>query len=111
MAAERVYGSIIDDLPDRPELRQNYPNPFNPTTTIEFRLGEDPGIVTIKVFNMLGQQIAILLDRVQMEGGEQSVQFDASRLTSGVYFYRITAESMGGDRQTFQAVRRMTLLK
>jgi hypothetical protein len=46
-----------------------------------------------------------------MEGGEQSVQFDASRLSSGVYFYRLLSESVDGDRQVFQAVRRMTLLK
>jgi hypothetical protein len=79
------------DLPLRYELRQNYPNPFNPTTTIEFQL-TDPAVVTLKVYNIVGQEIATLIDNQMMEDGEQQVQFDASNFASGVYFYRIVAE-------------------
>ena len=90
------------------ELQQNYPNPFNPTTTIEFKLPE-PGAVTLKVYNMLGQEVRILLNNEMMEDGEQSVEFDASGLPSGVYFYKITAQ--GEDNQQFQSIKRMILMK
>jgi Secretion system C-terminal sorting domain len=71
-------------------LYQNYPNPFNPLTTIEFSLAE-PGLVTLKIYNLLGQEVRSLLDNEMIEEGEQSVDFDGGNLPSGVYFYRLTA--------------------
>jgi hypothetical protein len=77
-------------------LRQNYPNPFNPTTTIEFELAR-PSIVTLKVYNLLGQEVATLLDREFMEDGPGGVDFDASGYASGVYFYRLISEGIPGE--------------
>ncbi|MFH1194557.1 MAG: T9SS type A sorting domain-containing protein [bacterium] len=65
----------------------NYPNPFNPTTTIKYTIPED-GIVTIKVFDVLGREIITLVNQRQLKG-DYSVEFDASGLASGMYIYRI----------------------
>ena len=102
--------SILDQMPELFTLQQNYPNPFNPSTTIDFNLAE-PGIVTLKVFNLLGQEVAILLDREEMEDGEQSVEFNANNLTSGIYFYKIFAQGIGESKMQLQATKRMMLVK
>jgi FG-GAP-like repeat/Secretion system C-terminal sorting domain len=78
-------------IPTQTTLGQNYPNPFNPTTQIEFSLTE-PSIVTLKVYNLLGQEVRILVNNELIEEGEQSVEFDASDLPSGIYFYYIQAQ-------------------
>ncbi len=70
-------------------LSQNYPNPFNPTTNIRFTL-QQAGDVSLKVFNMLGQEVATLING-RVGSGLQTVQFDASDLASGVYLYRLQA--------------------
>ena len=70
-------------------LLQNYPNPFNPTTNIEFRIA-DVGFVTLKVYDVLGRRVATLVNRVEQPGNYE-VQFNGSRLASGVYFYRLVA--------------------
>ena len=76
--------------PEKFALRQNYPNPFNPTTTINFTLPE-PGNVTLKVYNMLGQEVATLINNEHRgASATHSILFDASRLSSGVYFYTLT---------------------
>jgi len=83
-------------------LAQNYPNPFNPTTNIRYEL-KTAGMVRLSVYDMLGRQVATLVNEVQSEG-PQVVSFDAGNMTSGVYFYKLEA----GD-QVF--TRKMTLLK
>jgi len=83
-------------------LYQNYPNPFNPTTTISFDLPEDVRINLI-VFNMLGQQVAILKNE-SMSAGYYHINFNASSLASGIYFYRIQA----GEHQSW---KKMMILK
>lgn len=67
----------------------NYPNPFNPTTTINYQLPQD-GFVTIKVYDMLGKEVAVLVNESK-SAGYHRVNFDASKLTSGVYIYTINA--------------------
>ena len=114
MVAEKIAGS---GLPAEYELRQNYPNPFNPTTTIEFALPEI-SLVTLKVYNILGQEVATLVNHEMLEDGDQEVVFDASVLSSGVYFYRLTTESVVVDQEegavtgkAFTTTKKMLLVK
>ncbi len=74
-------------LPEQFSLAQNYPNPFNPSTDIRYRI-VTPGFVSLRVFNILGQEVATLVNKHQ-PAGEFTVRFDARRLSSGVYFYRV----------------------
>ena len=83
-------------------LEQNYPNPFNPSTTIEFGMPQN-GFVTLKVFNVLGKEVATLVNG-QIETGEHRVEFDASGLNSGVYFYQI-------ESGNYTETKKMILLK
>ncbi len=91
--------------PETFKLDQNYPNPFNPTTTISFTLPED-GIVSLTIYNVLGQQVATVLNHEEMTSGDNEVSFDASQLSSGVYFYRLVV-----NNGQFQQVKKMMLLK
>ena len=84
------------------KLEQNYPNPFNPTTTIGYEV-PTAAFVTIKVYDMLGKEITTLVN-TNIDAGVHEITFDASRLTSGVYLYRMTA-----GRYTIQ--KKMLLLK
>ena len=76
------------DLPAKVYLQQNYPNPFNPTTTISFGLTE-PGNVSLKVHDMSGRTVASLLDG-EMSAGDHAIEFDASDLSTGMYYYTLT---------------------
>ncbi len=95
-------------------LNQNYPNPFNPTTTIRFSLPQEAK-VTLKIFNILGQEVATLLNREDISEGDQEIDFDASHLSSGVYFYRISVEGITDENgvvgQSYNAVKKMILVK
>ena len=93
-----------EEMPDEISLSQNYPNPFNPTTVIRFTIHE-PRTTTLKVFDVLGREVATLLNNEQIEAGEHEIQFDASALTSGVYFYRL---SVDGE---FSETKKLLLLK
>ncbi len=83
-------------------LFQNYPNPFNPETNISFSLPAASN-VSLRVFNLLGQEVALLVNGAQ-EAGTHVVKFDGTNLTSGVYIYRLEAEG-------FSATRKMILMK
>ncbi|MCH8569687.1 MAG: T9SS type A sorting domain-containing protein, partial [Balneolales bacterium] len=76
-----------NELPGELALKQNYPNPFNPTTNINFELPET-GQVRLSVYNMLGQQVATLVNS-SMQAGRHTAVFDGSRLSSGMYIYRL----------------------
>ena len=76
--------------PEQFTLSQNYPNPFNPTTNIPFSL-PTANRVTLTVYNVLGQQVATLVNNKQFTAGQHTIGFDASRLSSGMYIYRIEA--------------------
>ncbi|TAK54691.1 MAG: T9SS type A sorting domain-containing protein, partial [Bacteroidetes bacterium] len=97
LAPPLIYAPVIAEYseeetePFEYDLYQNYPNPFNPTTQIEFYLTE-AGRVTLKVYNTLGQEVARVLDGVEMEAGRIIEPFDGSSLSSGVYFYQLTIE-------------------
>jgi Secretion system C-terminal sorting domain len=91
------------------QLLQNYPNPFNPFTTIEFILPE-PATISLKVYNILGQEVARIFDHEYTEEIHQVVDFDASALPSGVYFYRLIVESSEDGRIT-SMVKKMMVIK
>lgn len=95
-------GDSKDAMPTSFGLTQNYPNPFNPVTSIEFSL-PTAGPVRFDVFNILGQNVTTLIDK-PMSAGHHTVEFDASKQPSGIYFYRLTHTS-GSD------TRKMVLLK
>ena len=83
-------------------LSQNYPNPFNPTTKINFALPKS-GLVTMKIYDILGKEVATLVNEVK-NAGSYTVDFNASNLTSGVYFYKVSVNG-------FSEVKKMLLLK
>jgi hypothetical protein len=89
ITASSLTGVTERALPTVFALDQNYPNPFNPATTIDFALPKDAR-VNLQVYNVLGQQVATLVDEVR-QAGYYSVRFDAGRLASGLYIYRIVA--------------------
>jgi hypothetical protein len=97
------------DHPDRFGLAQNFPNPFNAGTDIAYEIGfpadgsKGPGWTTLKVYDILGREIATLVNEPRV-AGRYSVRFDASRLSSGTYFYQLRS---GGHVQA----RRMLLIK
>ncbi|MBU1936701.1 T9SS type A sorting domain-containing protein, partial [bacterium] len=89
-------------LPTEYALGQNYPNPFNPTTTITYAL-KDAGFVTLKVYNLLGQEVANLVSE-QLNPGSYTANFNATNLPSGIYVYRLEVND-------FTAQQKMVLLK
>jgi hypothetical protein len=88
-------------------LAQNYPNPFNPATTISFEIAKAAN-VTLTVYNVLGQKVVTLVNE-RKTAGDYRINFDGSRLASGVYLYMIKAKATDGE--LFQSVRKMLLLK
>jgi len=78
-------------------LSQNYPNPFNPSTQINYKVGE-PGLVQLKVYNVLGVEVATLINE-QKIAGNYTIEFDASRFSSGVYFYSISVNNFSQTRK------------
>ncbi len=91
-----------NSLPTRFSLSQNYPNPFNPTTVISYSLPATER-VSLKVYDLLGREVANLVDGLAQAGAHQ-VSFDASRLSSGIYFYTLHAGP-------FVASKKLILLK
>lgn len=106
----RVQGGGIDkanitpesDIPTEYSLSQNYPNPFNPNTTINYSI-KLSGLATLKVFDMLGTEVASLVNELK-EAGSYSVNFNASNLPSGIYFYTLASGN-------FMATKKLILLK
>lgn len=103
-------GKLIDgvknpsnNLPTVYQLYNNYPNPFNPSTVIKYDLPKDSKVV-LEVYDVLGREVATLVNGKQQAGGRYEVRFDGSRFSSGVYFFRITA----GD---YVKTQKMLLIK
>ncbi|MDP2208010.1 MAG: T9SS type A sorting domain-containing protein, partial [Bacteroidota bacterium] len=117
----------VEALPKQYSLSQNYPNPFNPVTVINYQLpptAVGDNWVTLKVYNLLGQEVATLVDE-NKKAGNYKIQFDGSKLASGVYFYRLVVSSteplVAGDPSTsspkgqagqrFLQIKKLLLLK
>jgi hypothetical protein len=94
--------NVSEAVPDQFELLQNYPNPFNPITTIEFRLSEASN-VTVSIFTITGQQLVTLVSG-KYDAGTHRVQWDASGVASGLYFYRVETNNMA-------QIKKMILLR
>lgn len=90
------------------QLKQNYPNPFNPATEIAFQLPGEGGVVTMRIFNALGQEVATVLGGVKLAGGDHQASFNAAGLSSGVYYYRLDVQ---GEKTSFSSVKSMMLVK
>ncbi|MCX6173705.1 MAG: T9SS type A sorting domain-containing protein [Ignavibacteriales bacterium] len=94
--------TISEIIPNNFILNQNYPNPFNPSTSITYSL-PNTGYITLEVFNMIGQRVATLIDGIENAGSHQ-IQFNANKIASGIYFYRIQFNSL-------TLTKRMMLMK
>jgi len=97
-----IQDQEIEEIPASFSLAQNFPNPFNPTTTIQYSLPQ-AGNISLKIFNLLGEEVKTMADEYQ-EAGNHSVHFNANSLASGIYFYRLQAGS-------FVETKKMILLK
>jgi len=105
-----TYSSVVEvevSLPTVLSLEQNYPNPFNPTTTIQFSVPVDAQ-VKVNIYNLVGERVAEVVSG-NFAAGTHKVNFSASTLTSGIYFYQL--EATGIDGNTFSSIGKMTLLK
>lgn len=97
-------------LPKTFALAQNYPNPFNPNTTIQYSVPKESS-VTLEVYSLLGQRIATLVNG-RVSTGNHNVDWNAAHAASGLYFYRITANSLDGTNAVMVSiVRKMVLNK
>jgi hypothetical protein len=84
----------VDQIPEKCVLFQNYPNPFNPTTAVSFQLTA-VGVVKLRIFDVLGREIATLVDG-ERAAGQHTVSWDASSRPSGVYMYRLEVTNPNG---------------
>jgi len=107
-ATEATLNLLITSVNEQPalitdyKLNQNYPNPFNPSTVISYQLPEDNN-VTLKVFNLLGAEVATLVSGKQTSGVHK-ITFNAANLASGIYFYKLQAGN-------YTSVKKLMLLK
>lgn len=103
-----VTGIKESNLADIFTLKQNYPNPFNPSTKISYQLAKQ-SYVTLKVFDINGKEVAALVNGTE-QPGDKSVEFNASGLASGVYYYRLNAGDLSTG-QNFTETKKLVLLK
>jgi polyvinyl alcohol dehydrogenase (cytochrome) len=103
LAKSKSNGTDAGFTADRFYLSQNYPNPFNPSTVINFSIPKENTMVSLKIFNSIGQEVAVLINQV-VSAGNHEVQFDATGLPSGLYFYTLNTSD-------FVETRKMLLLK
>ncbi len=93
-------------IPTKFDLSQNYPNPFNPSTKINYDIPLD-GKVNVTVFDMSGKEVNTLVNDVKT-AGYYTINFNATNLSSGIYFYKISVDANG---QNFVSTKKMTLIK
>ena len=108
---QHVFTAVIDGaaVPTDFRLEQNYPNPFNPSTTISYSLPVE-STVNIYIYNSLGQTVREVLNNTLQSSGNKKITLDANKLSSGVYFYSVSAKSLDGKRE-FRSVKKMIVLR
>ena len=94
-----IPSNQFNAIPDVYSLEQNYPNPFNPSTTIKFTIPEE-GLVSLKVYDILGKEVSVLLDEMKQKGSYE-INFNASGLSSGVYFYKLESGNFSNTKKMF----------
>lgn len=99
---ENIGANKSSNISDDYKLYQNFPNPFNPSTILSFKINNS-GFVTLKVYNLVGQEVRSLVSEYK-EAGTYTKQFDASELSAGIYLYKLQVNG-------FTSVKRMTLIK
>lgn len=104
--ANSQSGDEVAELPARMSLSQNYPNPFNPVTNIDYSI-TSTGKVEIKIYDVIGKEVATLVNGIE-DAGIHTVQFNALNLASGIYFYKINANTANGN---FTDIKKMILVK
>ena len=97
-----IEDNVLNSIPAKFSLSQNYPNPFNPTTTIKYQIPE-MSFVTLKVYDVLGKEVTTLVNKYHPAGNFE-IEFNATSLPSGVYFYSFQAER-------YAMTKKMLLLK
>ena len=97
-----VNDNFLNQIPKKYSLAQNYPNPFNPSTVIRYGI-PNSGLVTLKIYNVLGREVATLINKYQ-QAGRYEISFNASELASGIYFYRLHSNN-------YTSIKKMILLK
>ncbi|MGB5847258.1 MAG: T9SS type A sorting domain-containing protein [Ignavibacteriaceae bacterium] len=105
------FSSLMIDISvtaGRYSLEQNYPNPFNPITTIQYQIPE-LSFVTLKVYDVLGSEVALLVNE-KIPAGSYAAEFDANKLPSGIYFYKLQVYAPG-RAGSFVETKKMILLK
>jgi hypothetical protein len=101
--------TIKINAPEKYELFQNYPNPFNPSTNMSFVISQ-LSFVSLKVYNVLGQEVATLVDG-EKSAGYHEVEWNGSDVSSGVYFYKLEAAGMSDNSKSFVQIKKMLLAK
>jgi hypothetical protein len=99
---------IGGNIPTEFSLLPNYPNPFNPSTNIRYNLAKQSN-VSLAIYNIVGQRVAELI-HLQQDAGSYEVRWNAAGISSGIYFYRITAIPISGTG-AFSSVRKMLMIK
>ncbi len=104
-----VSNQTNNNMPKYFTLEQNYPNPFNPNTVIRYQLPVS-SMVTLKIYNILGQEVETLINGIQDEG-YKLIEWNANNVTSGIYFYQIAAVSVSDPSNRFIQIKKMLLLR
>ena len=92
------------EIPSEYSLSQNYPNPFNPVTKIKFTLPKESS-VTLKVFDVTGQEVKTIIDGLNLRAGSVTYDFDGTQLSSGIYFYTLFADGSRVDTKKMVLVK------
>ena len=104
-----VVDGLNGQVPNRFVLSQNYPNPFNPTTRIQFGLSQQAN-TNLEIYNILGESVLTIVDGNILDAGFHNYNVSMKGLSSGMYFYKLTAEGKNGEH-LFSEMKKMILMR